>query len=287
MKRVLVTGSTGLLGVRLMESFSGYDLKGLCRRPFNDSSLAVDLTGKDSLIKAIGDFNPDTLIHSAAVTNVDYCEEHKEEAWNINVEGTRNVVDACKETGCKIVFISTDYVFDGEGTMYDEEDEVNPVNHYGLTKLEGEKIVQESGLDFMIARTSVLYGWHEPRLNYATWVLDKLGQGEEINVVDDRYKSPTLTDNLAEVVKGLCEKKASGIYHTSGSERISMYDFAVKTAEAFGLDPKLIRRQKSGEFRQKALRPPDSSLNVSKVKKMGLRLFNVSEGLEYMGEHRK
>ncbi len=287
MEKILITGSSGLLGICLLESFGrDYDILGASRNPSDHSTLTFDISDKDDTISHISDIKPDLVIHSAAITDVDYCELNKEEAWKTNVEGTRNIVDACLKTGCKLIYVSTDYVFDGEKGMYKEDDETKAVNYYGLSKLEGEKIVVGSGLPNVIARTSVLYGGYDRRLTHATWMIDKLGKNEEIKMATDRYKCPTLTDNLSEMIKDLHEKDVTGIYHTSGSERISMYDFAVNIAEVFDLDQDLIKPQTTTEFKQPAKRPVDSSLDVSKAEKLGIEIFNTIEGLEYMRDNR-
>jgi len=239
----------------------------------------LDITNKKDMV-LIKKLSPEIIIHTAALTNVDYCETNKEKAWNVNVEGTRNIAEVSREVNSKLIYISTDYVFDGEKGMYKEDDRTNPVDYYGKTKLEGEKAVRELCDDYIIARTSVLYGWH-PKPNFVTWVIGKLEQGHSINIVEDQFNSPTLADDLAELISELIDKNETGIFHTAGSERISRFKFVEKVAEVFNLNRNLINPISSDELDWIAKRPTDSSLDVSKVSKIK-RPLNIMESLKLM-----
>ena len=199
---------------------------------------------------------------------MDKCETEKEFAWNVNAVGTRNVAEACAKIGAKLVYISTDYVFDGEKGLYSEEDETKPVNYYGLTKLRGEDYVRELCTDYVIARTSVIYGWHPRRLNFVTWVIDSVVKQKTISVVLDHYNSPTLADSLAEMVLHALDKGVGGVYHLTGGERISRYEFAIRVARTFHLDETLIMPVKMSDLNTWiAKRPRDSSLRIDKAEK--------------------
>jgi dTDP-4-dehydrorhamnose reductase len=226
------------------------------------------------------------VIHAAAETNVDKCETQKEHAWNVNVEGTRNVAEACAEVNTKLIHISTDYVFDGEKGFYNEEDKPNPANYYGFTKLEGEKQVIECCKNYVILRTSVLYGCHPWKQNFATWIINKLKQQQEIAVVEDHYNTPTLADNLAEMAVEVTEKDLRGLYHTSGRERISRCEFAKQIAKTFNLNADLVKPVKMSESTAWiAKRPKDSSLNTGKIQKQLItKPLNIAEGLNKMKE---
>jgi dTDP-4-dehydrorhamnose reductase len=268
--KLMITGHTGLLGSKILAQ-SGFQ---------NYPERRIDITTPE-IVHYIEKVAPDIVIHCAAFTNVDLCETQREKAWLINVTGTEHVVTACTTIHAKLVYISTDFVFDGTGTMYTEEDSPNPINHYGKTKLEGEKIVQEMD-DYIIARTSVLYGWHH-RLNFVTWVLNQLQNKNHMRIVTDQYTCPTLADNLAEVVLELCEKDVRGLYHVTGTERISRYDFAKKIADTFGLDASFMTSILSEDLAQKAPRPKDSSLSTQKIKAIiDTPLLSVKEGLQEM-----
>jgi dTDP-4-dehydrorhamnose reductase len=230
--------------------------------------IKADITDLAALQILFQSAKPNTVIHTASETNVDKCEIEKDRAWKINVEGTRNIVEACRQTDAKLIYISTDYVFDGEKGMYSEEDIPNPLNFYGLGKLEGERQASKSSPNMAILRTSVLYGTHPTKQDFVTWVMTKLKQANEITVVDDHFNTPTLAQNLASMALEIAQRDLKGIFNTSGSERISRFDFARKIAVAFGLDDSLIKPIKMKELAAWiAIRPRDSSLNTVKIQR--------------------
>jgi len=222
---------------------------------------------------------PDYVVLTAAMTNVDLCESDRGSAWRINALGPRDVAAACHGAGSKLIYISTDYVFDGLKGNYSEKDTTLPVNFYGESKLAGERYVQEACSDCLILRPSVLYGWNPAKLNFATWIISELRQGRMINVLTDQYNSPTYSSDLARIILRL--KHETGLFHASGRERINRYSFALKIAETFDLDSSLIRSVTSDALSWKARRPQDSSLNVSKLSRIVLPM-NISEGLKHM-----
>jgi dTDP-4-dehydrorhamnose reductase len=291
MQRLLVTGASGLLGSRIMEhargNFEAEPLHGA--KPLHPHSLKIDITNQNSLSKLLTELKPHIIIHTASETNVDRCEIEKEHAWKVNVEGTRNISVNCGKTKAKLIFISTDYVFNGEKGNYTEADNPLPINYYGLTKLEGEKQVINYCENYAILRTSVLYGWHPWKQNFATWIINKLKQQQEISVVEDHYNTPTLADNLAEMAIEVAEKDLRGIYHASGNERISRYEFAKQIAKTFDLNSSLIKPVKMSQVAAWiAKRPRDSSLNTSKIQKqLKTKPLNITEGLNKMKEEMK
>ena len=285
-KRLLITGANGLLGNKAVVLASrNYEVTPLHHaKPLHNNSLEVDITNKEQVFGIFRKLQPNAVIHAAAETNVDKCETQKEHAWNVNVEGTRNVAEACAEVNTKLIHISTDYVFDGEKGYYKEEDKPNPISYYGLTKLEGERRVIALCKDYAILRTSVIYGWHPWKQNFATWVISQLRQNKEISVVEDHYNTPTLADNLAELVLEALQRGLKGLYHASGSERISRYEFAKKIAESFQLDSSLIKPIRMSQLAAWiARRPRDSSLSTDKIRKqLRTRPLNITEGLDRM-----
>jgi len=243
--------------------------------------MKMDVADANEVLKVLSGVKPDVVIHAAAETNVDKCEINKELAWKVNAEGTRNIAQVCAETGAKLMYISTDYIFDGEKGLYIEHEQANPVNYYALTKLKGEEFVRELCNDFVIARTSVLYGWHARKLNFATWVIDSLRNRRQIYVADDHYNSPTLVDNLAEIIRRIVETNTAGVYHTAGGERVSRHGFALKIAETFDLESSLAIAAKMRDLKAwVAKRPRDSSLRVDKVRKeIGVEPLKLDEAL--------
>lgn len=265
-----MTGASGLLGCKLVDALSKeYEVIPTHNtQALHPNSIRMDIVDRDGVFRVLCTACPDVVVHAAAETNVDKCETEREWAWRLNVAGTRNVAEACAKIGAKLTYVSTDYVFDGVKGLYSEEDEANPVNYYGLTKLRGEQLVRDLCEGFVIARTSVLYGWHRKRRNFATWVIDSLKNGKRISVVEDHYSSPTLADNLAEMILGTAKMDATGVYHTAGSNRINRYEFALKIAEAFHFDRTLITPVKMKDIKVwVARRPVDSSLCVDKVRR--------------------
>jgi dTDP-4-dehydrorhamnose reductase len=238
----------------------------------------MDITKSVDLIRRL---KPNYIVLTAAMTNVDQCEVDHEGAWRANAIGPKNVASAAKEIGSKLIYVSTDYVFDGEQGMYREGDLTMPINYYGESKLAGERFVQEICQNFVIARTSVLYGWNPARQNFVTWVVDEMRKGNRINIINDQYISPTLSSNLADMI--LCLRDQTGIFHASGKERINRYDFSLKIARVFGLDESLANPITLDKLTWKARRPVDSSLDTSLVSRLSKPL-NVEEGLLAMVE---
>jgi len=286
LKKVLITGASGLLGRKLARALSEEYrvIPTHSTHPVNPDSMRMDIVDGSEVVGVLSEVRPELILHAAAETNVDKCETNRELAWSVNAIGTRNIASACGKIGAKLVYVSTDYVFDGEKGRYSEGDKANPLNYYGATKLEGERFVRELCGDYVVVRTSVLYGWHPNRLNFATWVIDSLKSGMRISVAEDHYNSPTLADNLAEAIPKIVEADATGLYHIAGSERISRYDFAMETAEVFGLDRSLVMPVKMEDLKiWVAKRPRDSSLSVYKARnELKVGLLDVHEGLRQM-----
>ena len=290
-RRLLITGASGLLGSKLQKIAEGkFNLILLHNtRPLSPNSLELNITNQKKVTKLFNDLKPEIVIHTASETNVDKCELQKEHAWKTNVEGTCNIARACKEIDAKLAYISTDYVFDGEKGNYKEEDKPNPISYYGITKLEGENQVIQNCNDHVILRTSVIYGWHQWKQNFATWVINQLRQNKEITVVDDHYNTPTLADNLAEMTIETLQSDLHGLYHASGIEKISRYDFAIQIAGTFRLNPNLVKPIKMSQLTAwVAKRPRNSSLNMDKIQKhLKTKPLNITDGLNKMRQKEK
>lgn len=286
MQRLLITGAAGLLGRKIADlARKDYKVTPLYHTgSLYPSSPKFDITNPQEVSSLVNAIKPNILIHTAAETNVDKCETEKEHAWKVNTEGTRYLALACAKVNAKLVYISTDYVFDGKKGNYNETDKPNPINYYGLTKLEGEQQVIQNCKNYAILRTSVLYGWHPWKQNFVTWTINQLKQNKEIIVVKDHYNTPTLVDNLAEMTLEIVERDSQGLFHTSGSERISRYEFAKQIAKTFNLNSHLIKPIKMDQLTTWiAKRPKDSSLNTSKIQKqLKTKPLNITEGLERM-----
>jgi dTDP-4-dehydrorhamnose reductase len=251
--------------------------------PEGQKDFTVDITEKEQTLKSIVTTAPSVVVHTAAETDVDRCETERDLAQRINVGGTANIAAGCARVGAKLILISTDYVFDGLKGNYTETDEPNPISYYGLTKLEAERIVASASSDSLIVRSSVLYGWHPSKLNFATWILKGLHERQTLKVVNDHINSPTFADNLAEAIRRGIERNSQGVLHVAGSERITRFDFARRIAREFDLDERLLSPVKMTDLNWIARRPRDSSLSVGKAEKeLGVELFGVDRGLDEM-----
>ncbi|MDH5482490.1 MAG: dTDP-4-dehydrorhamnose reductase [Candidatus Bathyarchaeota archaeon] len=285
-KRLLVTGASGLLGNKIIKlAEKDYSVAPTHRtKPLHSNSIELDITEAKDVRKVFHKFEPDKVIHTASETNVDMCEKEKDHAWKTNVDGSHNIALACSEVSATLVYISTDYVFDGRKGSYVEEDNPNPINYYGVTKLEGENQIIRNCRNYTILRTSVIYGWHPWKQNFATWVIESLRQQKEIAVVEDHYNTPTLADNLAQMALETSEKGLQGLYHASGSERVSRYTFAKQIAKTFNLDTSLIKPIKMHQLTAWiAERPKDSSLKTEKIQKhLKTKPLKITEGLNRM-----
>ncbi|MEE0490215.1 dTDP-4-dehydrorhamnose reductase [Methanosphaera stadtmanae] len=281
--KFFITGGSGLLGERLATIASNDDEIVLSHNSNpTKNTIKCDITDKNEVEKVINKNKPDTIVHCAAMTDVDLCEDEIDIAYRINSDGTRNMAQAAENIGAKIIYVSTDFVFDGDKGYYSEDDEVNPLGIYAKSKYDGEVQLKKYSTNWAIARVSVLYGWHK-KANFTTWVINQLRSNNSINIVTDQINSPTYADNAGEAIFEIAKQDKNGIYHTAGNDRINRFDFTQKIAEAFNLNKDLINPTTSDKFIQKAPRPRDSSLNVNKIKKeLGFIMETCSESLERM-----
>jgi len=294
--KLLIIGSTGLVGSKVAllaakHRFEAYNTQH-SRKWRTPDFLDLDITDRGATAGLIEKIRPRVIINTAAVTNVDFCETHKDVAQSVNVDGVKNVADAVRKTQSRLIQVSTDYVFDGRVGHYEEADTPNPVQYYGKTKLEAEKIVSNLP-NFAIARPSVIYGWapllsngeigsSKPK-NFAMFVLDKLKRREPVKAIRDQYASPTFADDLGEALLRLARAQENGIFHTAGRSCQSRYEFAVRLAEVFGYPIGQIEPVYSSEFKQIAERPKNSCLRVEKTERfLGTTLFSVERGIKEM-----
>ena len=259
--RIALTGSNGMLGHAVREVFTDVELIPI---PRNE----LDITDLDRTLSLIRQIRPDYLIHAAAYTDVDGSEHDPERAYLVNGLGTRNVVMACEEVRCPIIYISTDYVFDGTKRQpYNEWDEPNPINQYGFSKFLGERFVMSLTNRFYIVRTSWLYG--ENGRNFVDSITRILSERGEVDVVDDQVGSPTYTRDLAVKLRELIGR-GYGIYHITNSSRCSWYEFAIEIARLRGMTDVKIRPTTSDRLNRPARRPPFSVLANTMLRLEGM-----------------
>ena len=268
--KLLITGASGLYGSKLAQiaQLKNYEVysSDIERLSVYGNFIKLDISGKTQVDEAFKTIKPDVVVHAATLTDVDKCELNKELAWKVNVEGTKNIVEAAKATGSFLFYVSTDYIFDGETGNYKETEAPNPINHYGVTNLKAEEIVKTQK-EYFIARPSVMYGSTPAagKVNFALWIIETLRKGEHVKIVTDQWNTPTLNTNLAEMTLEAIERKLTGIYHLSGATRLSRFEFAQQIANVFNLDKSLIDKILSSQFTLSAKRPKDSSLDTSKA----------------------
>jgi dTDP-4-dehydrorhamnose reductase len=283
--KLLITGASGLYGSKLaklalargIEVYSS-DIQSLS---VYGNFVKLDISAKTQVDESFKTIKPDVVVHAATLTDVDKCETNKELAWNINVEGTKNIVEAAQRVGSFLIYISTDYVFRGNKGLYKESDKPDPINYYGVTKLKAEEIVQTQ-TEYFIARPSVIYGSTPAagKVNFALWLIETLRKGERVKIVTDQWNTPTLNTNIAEMTLEVIERRLTGIYHLCGATRVSRLEFAQHITDAFNLDKDLIDEVTSSQFTWPAKRPMDSSLDTSKAQKnLQKRPLEMAEAL--------
>jgi len=289
-EKILITGGSGLLGSNIAR-IAARDFEVYATYSSHPSQIPachfmpLDIRDRQQVLSLLKNIKPAVVIHTAGLVNVDYCEEHEEEARLINVDGTETITLAAKEIGAKLIFISTDSVFDGEKGMYTEADTPHPLTVYARTKLEAEQRVQKWLPDSIVART-VFYGWSlHSKQNLAEWVVNSLRAGREISMWTDAYFTPMLANNLAEVLLEMSRRNLSGIYHVAGSERCSKYAFGQEVARVFGLDEKLVKPAVISSAELRAHRPRDPSLDTNKISGVvDARLLGIREGIAWFKE---
>lgn len=285
--KILIIGGSGIIGYNLIQ----YLIKrNNVHYTFLQNSISepnghyLDITNKTSTIKLIKKIRPDVIIHTAALTNVERCEKEKEFTYSINVEGTKNIVEGAKLVKSKIVYVSTSAVFSGDKDEYFEDDKVDPISNYGLTKAEAEKIVKNSGLKYMILRTDQPYYWNKKwqHTNSVLRVLDTLRSDKTFKEITDWYNAPTYVPDFVEATARLLELEETGIFHLVGPDFVSRFDWALLTCDVFGLDSKKIQKIDSNRLNLMAKRSNVKLNNRKITEKTGIRFIGIQEGLNNM-----
>jgi dTDP-4-dehydrorhamnose reductase len=288
--KILYTGANGLLGQKLSAATTSYPnhvfiatSRGENRTQNMGTATfrSMDITNAEEVMEVILDCSPDVIIHGAAMTHVDECELKPEQATLMNVEGTRNVVNAAKAVGAHLVHISTDFIFDGLDGPYLEDAKPAPLSHYGWTKLEAEQLVA-SLPSWSILRTVLVIGMAEDlsRSNIVLWAKGALEKGQPINVVDDQFRTPTLAEDLAQGALLAADQRASGIFNISGPDFMSIYQLVEQVAVHFGLSMDHVTRVDSTTLNQPAKRPPKTGFVIDKaVNQLGYRPHSFKEAL--------
>lgn len=278
-KKVAVIGAGGFIGEPLFQRLAAeFDVVGTYSSNPKPNLLPLDITRAKDVALFFKNHRPDCVIHLAAITDVDLCERKPGLAKSVHATGTQNVVNACQDFQPHLIFVSTEFVFDGKKGNYSENDRVNPLNVYGQTKLKGEQIVSTLK-SHCIVRTATPYSANTNTKKFLGQAIEKLSNHQPVNAFGDLVRSPTMVENLVENFPRLLNEQTTGILHLAGDCRVSMYEAALQTAQTFGFDQSLINQTKSSDVKLDAFRPLDTSLNVSKAKKLGFKLKTLSQGL--------
>jgi len=276
--KVVVTGSNGLLGQKLVNLFSKLDNFEVIAfsRGDNRNETAkkytycnLDVTNHKKIIDSLDELKPNYIINCAAMTNVDQCEKEQENCDAVNVEALKVIINSAKKHKSHLIHISTDFIFDGENGPYAEEDEVNPINYYGLSKLKGEELIKQAQINYTILRTILVYGLVDnmSKNNIVSWIKNAVESKQTITIVNDQYRMPTLVDDLADACLLSIQNKAYGVYNVSSSELLSIYEVALQVADAFNLDKSYIKSIPTSQLSQPAKRPPKTGFDLTKSQK--------------------
>src|SRR5258706_906045 len=282
-KKILGTGLSGLVGSRITELLSSdYEFEDV------SYSTGVDITNKNQLLEKFKNSDASTVLHLAAKADVDGCEKDKElgengDAWKINVGGTENVVSSCATTGKKLIYISTDFIFDGEHTPengYKEEDIPNPLNWYAKTKYEGELRVMQSRIPYIIVRIAYPFRAKFERNDFVRAMKSRLDSNLPIAGITDHIFTPTFIDDIANGLNLLITQWVKGIYHMTGAQSLSPYECAMLIAKEFDLNEGLISKTtREAYFKGKAPRPFNVAMNNDKIEKLGIKMRGFEEGI--------
>jgi dTDP-4-dehydrorhamnose reductase len=295
--KVLITGSNGLLGQKVIDLHAQYgvDLIATSAGEDRDSRLgylyqSLDITDREAVFQAVALHEPDVVINTAAMTNVDLCETERQQCDRINVEAVGHLADACLIHNAHLVHVSTDFIFDGEKGPYKEEDEARPINYYGLSKWKSEQLLQKHTVSYSILRTGLVYGFIPKlsRSNIVLWAREALLKGQPMNIVDDQFRTPSWAEDLAQGCLLAATKKASGIFNISGPDFMNMYELVQIVAREWGLDSTLIKRASTDFVNQRAKRPPKTGFIISKAQKeLGYEPYSFVESLRMIEKQMK
>lgn len=282
-QRAAVIGASGLVGQALMRVLENnqYEVTGTYATHPADGLISLDIADASAVRDTFRLIQPQVVFLTAALTNVDYCEDHPEEAFQTNTEGPRNVAKEAARCRSKLVYYSTDYIFDGKSGPYDEEAQPCPASNYGKSKLEAERGIQEILDDYLILRTTVVYGWDRRSKNFAMQVYQKLQAGIPMQVPEDQVGNPTLVDYLADASIRLVQQETRGIVNVVGRDLLSRSEFGKALAKVFDMDPEMITPVPTAGLKQRALRPLRGGLKIEKMSQLlGTEAMSLEEALK-------
>jgi len=293
-KKILITGSNGLLGQKLVAQLAisdKFDLIATSRGANRISKItsftyeAMDITSEKDVMRVFDLYQPDVIINTAAMTNVDACEGDKEGCWELNVTAVEHLIKASEKHSSHLIHLSTDFIFDGEAGPYKESDQPNPLSYYGESKLASEKVLQNSNCKWSIARTIIVYGIVEDmsRSNIVLWAKSALEKKQKLTIVNDQFRSPTLAEDLAKGCILIAEQEAEGVFNLSGKDTMSIVELVRRVARYYNLDESYIEEISSASLNQAAKRPPKTGFILDKaINTLGYDPVSFEEGIKFL-----
>ena len=297
--KVLITGSNGLLGQKLLHKLRVDEGVNLVATSKGENRISekngytyfdLDITNKNAVTQLIASEKPQVVFNTAAMTNIDLCEEKKEACDSLNVNAVQYLSVACQQIDAHLIHISTDFIFDGEDGPYKEEDKPNPLSYYGLSKLKSENIVKESDCNWTILRTIIVFGVGEnlSKSNIVLWAKGALEKDEPLNIIDDQFRAPTLAEDLADACILAATKKAYGIFNASGKDIMSIYEIVERIAKHYRNTTKNLNKISTATLNQKAGRPPKTGFILDKaINELGYNPHSFEECLTIIDEQLK
>ncbi len=291
MKKILITGANGLLGQKILQTLHQHPDFEICatsrtkkQSPLSDFKFVkLDLTHHESFRKLMQTFQPDLVVHTAAMTQPNDCEKFPDKCLEINTKTVEYLAESCLKHNRFLLHLSTDFVFDGKKGMYTEEDEPNPINFYGVAKYEAEQIIQHIGVRAAIVRPCLVYGITQnmSRSNLILWIKRSLEMHQHIKVVSDQFRTPTLAEDLAWGCRLILEREAEGIFHLAGKDGVTPYQIALQIAEYFRYNKSYLTEVTQDTFPEIAQRPLKTGLNIQKAQReLGYSPRSFDQGLE-------
>lgn len=267
--KTLIIGASGLVGGYLYKAFFLKDeVIGTSFPEKKDKFLLLDIRDRAALEKLFSKFRPEVVLCPAAISNVEFCQQHPDECRVVNIDALNNLIQQVKRNNCSLVFFSSEYVFDGRNGPYSEDDIPLPINEYGRQKLEAEKLIQEQLDNYIIVRTTVVYGWEEEGKNFVTQMLKSFRAERKMKVPLDQFSSPTYAADLASAVSRLVSASQRGVFNIVGPQVMNRYEFAKIVCDVFNLDSGLLVPVKTSQLNQKAARPLAAGLKIDKLNKI-------------------
>ena len=297
--KILITGSNGLLGQKLVHKlrkdssvFLIATSKGKNRISKTDRYIyiSLDITDKSEVEKVIAEHVPNIVINTAALTNVDLCEDKKDACDSLNIDAVKYLADSCANIDAHLIHISTDFIFDGKDGPYAEDDKPNPLSYYGLSKLKSEQLLHSHTVKWTILRTIIVFGVGEnlSKGNIVLWAKNALAKNNPLNIIDDQYRAPTLADDLADICILAAKKKALGVFNASGKDIMSIYEIVERVAKHYGNSTDNLKKISTAMLNQKAVRPPKTGFILDKsINELGYKPHSFEECLDIIDQQLK